>query len=69
MQSRAEDVVNDLQPHGWVHNSTTNWNCATSVEISCDLDDQFIPALKRKTIESTKKYPQKTPDFAAGNVW
>lgn len=29
----------------------------------------FIPALKKKTIESTKKYPQKTPDFAAGNVW
>lgn len=48
MQSRAEDVVNDLQPHEWAHNSTTNWNCATSIEISCDLDDQFNPAWKGK---------------------
>lgn len=62
MQPRAEDV-NDLQPQGWAHNSTTNWNCATGVEISCDLDDQFIPALKSKTLESIKKYPQQTPDF------
>ena len=42
-----------------MHDSTTNCNCAISVETSCYLDDQFISALKRKHYKALKNIQRK----------
>lgn len=49
--------------------SATNWNCATGIETSCYVDDQFISALKRNYYVALKKYPEETLVSAAGHMW
>ena len=49
--------------------SVTNWNCATGIETSCYVDDQFISALKRNYYIALKNIQKKTLVSAAGYMW